>query len=147
MKSSALYKSSPLLSLSLSFSTRKRKGRKKKRRKERSCFLVSATSTDMSFIDPFQPVVLSHPRLPLTAHVLPLGLNITRLIFRNPSTGETHDVIASPEDPKDHWTKGRTFIGPLVGRYANRLPVGKSQFAGGEIDIPEFCENQSVGYR
>jgi galactose mutarotase-like enzyme len=94
----------------------------------------------MSFIDPFKPVILSHPRLPLTAHVIPLGLNVTRLIFENPSTGETHDVIAGPEDPKDHWSQGRKFLGPLVGRYANRLPTGKCKFPGGEMEVPEFCK-------
>lgn len=94
----------------------------------------------MSFIDPFQPVVLAHPRLPLTAHIIPLGLNVTRLIFEIPNTGEKHDVIAGPEFPRDHWTKGRKFLGPLVGRYANRLPSGRCKFDGGEMTIPEFCK-------
>ena len=95
-------------------------------------------------ISPFAPVVLSHPRLPITAHVIPFGLNVTRLVFQNPSSGETHDVIAGPEEPSDHWQQGRTFLGPLVGRYANRLPAGKCRFPGGELDLPEFCECRSA---
>jgi aldose 1-epimerase len=94
----------------------------------------------MSYIDPFKPVILSHPRLPITAHVIPFGLNVTRFIFQDPRTGETNDVITGPEDPRDHWEKGRTFMGPLVGRYANRLPTGKQHFEGGEVEVPEFCE-------
>lgn len=36
-------------------------------------------------------------------------------------------------------------MGPLVGQYANRLPTGKQQFTGGELDVPEFCESYLKG--
>lgn len=94
----------------------------------------------MAPIDPFQAVVLRHPRLPLEAHIIPLGASPTRIIYTNPSTGEQNDMIVGPEDPRDHWEKGRKFLGPIIGRYGNRLPAGHVKFNGGEMYIPEFCE-------
>lgn len=92
----------------------------------------------MTTVAPFEPTILRHPRMPLAAHVSPLGLNVTKLIFADPTTGAEHDVIVGPEDPADHWNKGRTFLGPIIGRYANRLPAGKQSYDGGQLDIAEF---------
>lgn len=94
----------------------------------------------MTLIDPFAPTVLHHPRLPLSVHVLPYGLTIHRIVFTDPSTAETHDVITGPEDPKDHHTQGRCFFGPVVGRYANRLPKGENELPGGRgtVNLPEW---------
>lgn len=97
-------------------------------------------SIAMNPIDPFRPVVLRHPHAHLAASIIPLGLNVTRLVFRDPSAnGKEHDVIVGPENEQDHWTKGRTFLGPMIGRYANRLPAGKLSFDGGQLELDEFC--------
>lgn len=96
-------------------------------------------SIQRDLVDPFKPIVLQHPQANVVAHVIPLGLNVTRLIYKEPS-GDDNDVIAGPEDEHDHWTKGRTFFGPMIGRYANRIPSGKLAFEGGQLDVEEFCK-------
>lgn len=95
-------------------------------------------SSTTRFIDPFEEIILHHPQTHLFAHVIPLGLNVVRLIFKD--SDRDHDVIVGPESPKDHWNLGRKFLGPIIGRYANRLPAGKHQFDHGKqtIDIAEF---------
>lgn len=98
----------------------------------------------MATIEPFTPVILRHPRLPLSVNILPYGLTVHRILFADPTTGETHDLITGPEDPKDHQSQGRCFFGPVVGRYANRLPKGKSELPAGHdatIDLPEWGES------
>lgn len=94
----------------------------------------------MVLINPFEPIVLKHPDLSLTAHVIPLGVNVTRLVYKDPQTGQENDVIVGPENPRDHWEKGRKFLGPMIGRYANRLPAGNIEYEGGSVQVPEFCE-------
>lgn len=95
----------------------------------------------MPLIDPFKPVVLTHPGCSLTVEVLPLGLNVHRIVLQDPTTHKERDIIAGPEDPRDHHTYGRKFFGPVVGRYANRLPKGRSAFpGGGHIDLQEWRE-------
>lgn len=36
---------------------------------------------------------------------------------------KTHDIVIGPEDPKDHTTV--KYTNTIIGRYANRVPVGK----------------------
>lgn len=87
--------------------------------------------------DAFTPVVLSSPSTPeLQIHVLPFGLTIHRILV-----GKSQDLIAGPEDPRDHEKNGRCFFGPLVGRFANRLPSGPislEAYGGSTIDLPEW---------
>ncbi|PWN48306.1 galactose mutarotase-like protein, partial [Violaceomyces palustris] len=96
-----------------------------------------------SSFDPFQPVILSHPEAPkLQAHILPYGLVVQKLVLVGRDE-EVHDLIVGPQDPRDHKLKGRNFFGPIIGRFANRLPAGKSTFTTQEgekveIDLPEF---------
>lgn len=94
--------------------------------------------TTFQSINPFEEIVLHHPESHLFAHVIPLGLNITRLLFKD--SDQEHDLIIGPESPEDHWKLGRKFLGPIIGRYANRLPAGKHQFDNGKhiINIAEF---------
>ena len=96
----------------------------------------------MSSPDPFRPVHLGRHGTRLTVTVIPFGLTIQTLGIR-----EDTDYIVGPEDPKDHLYAGRNFFGPIVGRFANRLPAGKSSFATrkGEqvqLDLPEWGGNQ-----
>lgn len=113
--------------------------------------------------DALTPIVLAHPSAPaLALHVLPYGLTLHRLLVRTPlpssspssslpsssaasgSEGELHDLLVGPEDAADHRDAGRSFMGPIVGRYANRLPAGKRAFGSGgtvgEVDLPEWGE-------
>ncbi|KAJ9478104.1 hypothetical protein PHBOTO_001681 [Pseudozyma hubeiensis] len=89
-------------------------------------------------IDPFKPVVLSAEGADLSFSVLPYGLTIHSV-----STEDGEDFIGGPEDPKDHG-KGRKFLNPIIGRYANRLEAGKKleyKSANGkttQIELPEF---------
>lgn len=94
--------------------------------------------TTSQFINPFEEVVLHHPQTHLFAHVIPLGLNVTRLVFKE--SDKEHDLIIGPESSEDHWKLGRKFLGPIIGRYANRLPAGKHHFDNETrtINIAEF---------
>ncbi|CAO1631997.1 unnamed protein product [Sympodiomycopsis kandeliae] len=91
----------------------------------------------MSSSDPFKEVVLSSSSTPsLNVHVIPFGLTIHRILLN-----KSQDLIVGPEDPKDHERNGRCFFGPLVGRFANRLPCGPSSlsaFKGPDINLPEW---------
>ncbi|PWN38260.1 galactose mutarotase-like protein [Meira miltonrushii] len=104
-------------------------------------------SSNGNFIDPFEETIIRHPQLSLRAHIIPLGLNVTRLIFDDPVESFEHDVIIGPESPQDHWRFGRKFLGPVVGRYANRLPVGKHKFDHDQqtIDIEEYSAFSKSG--
>ncbi|KAN0065530.1 hypothetical protein ACQY0O_001367 [Thecaphora frezii] len=89
--------------------------------------------------DPFKPIPLSHERAALRASVIPFGLTIQTLTLDGGKT----DLIVGPEHPKDHFDKGRNFFGPVIGRFANRLPAGtvKAPFEGGDaltLQLPEF---------
>lgn len=124
----------------------------------------------MVLVEPFSPTVLRHPSSTLELHVLPYGLTTHRLLLHaettvpdagadeQPDDGAAapeavqgtppkvalHDLLVGPEEPEDHWTYGRAFFGPVVGRYANRLPVGETKFddKGKErcISWPEWGE-------
>lgn len=96
--------------------------------------------------DPFKPVVLRRETPEagsLELHVLPYGLTVHRLIVTTAGAKEPNDVIVGPEDPRDHKDTGRSFFGPLVGRYANRLPAGKIDATTRDgtrlqLDLPEW---------
>ncbi|PWN45978.1 hypothetical protein IE81DRAFT_319834 [Ceraceosorus guamensis] len=99
----------------------------------------------MTSIDPFAPVELQHPGAGLSLHILPYGLIPHRLLLNvrqdgplHPSSGiegggsATHDLLTGPEEPNHHQTYGRSFFGPVIGRYANRLPAGKQKYGHGQ---------------
>lgn len=60
--------------------------------------------------------------------VLDYGLTIHKIEVQ--AHENVYDILAGPEDARVHSTHGRQFFGPVIGRYANRLPAG-SQHAGG----------------
>ncbi|PWN26202.1 hypothetical protein BDZ90DRAFT_48507 [Jaminaea rosea] len=103
---------------------------------------MSSQSPD--YINPFEPVVLrlastASASSPLEVHVLPYGLTIHRLVIDDGK----EDLITGPESPSDHHTLGRSFFGPIVGRFANRLPAGQNSFnydstEVGSVDLPEW---------
>ncbi|KAJ1028534.1 hypothetical protein NDA16_001700 [Ustilago loliicola] len=89
-------------------------------------------------VDPFKPILLAADGADLSVTVLPYGLTIHSL-----GTEEGEDFIGGPEEPHDHKTRGRAFLNPIIGRFANRLPAGKVDFtsANGKttsIELPEF---------
>lgn len=90
-------------------------------------------------IDPLKPILLAAEGADLKFSVLPYGLT-----FHSISTEDGEDFIGGPEDPKDHQARGRKFLNPIIGRYANRLPAGKKlkyKYANGkstQIELPEF---------
>lgn len=112
---------------------------------------MASTALD-DCIEPFEPIVLrggvgaptgSVDRSRLELHVLPFGLTVHRLllILHASSAEDTRrDLIVGPEDARDHHLRGRNFFGPLVGRYANRLPAGKNTDASGyvSVNLPEW---------
>ncbi|KAH6913533.1 galactose mutarotase-like domain-containing protein [Coprinopsis sp. MPI-PUGE-AT-0042] len=66
----------------------------------------------------FQPVQVKNG--PITLEVLPYGVTIHR--FLADVNGKTHDLVIGPEKPEDH--KTQKYTNSIVGRYANRIPVG-----------------------
>lgn len=89
-------------------------------------------------VDPFKPIVLSAEATSLIATVLPYGLTIHSI-----STEDHEDFICGPQDPQDHQARGRAFLNPIIGRFANRLPAGKVEFKSAnatthQIELPEF---------
>lgn len=119
-----------------------------------SCVLILTIESHLipnmsANIDPFKPVVIQATgdagrRLEL--HVLPYGLTVHRLIVTSSSSKtKQHDVIVCPEAERDHHARGRNFLSPIVGRYANRLPAGKSTYVDAKrqgqqhsVDLPEW---------
>ncbi|EIW57180.1 galactose mutarotase-like protein [Trametes versicolor FP-101664 SS1] len=77
----------------------------------------------MAASDPsFAPILLTLPSLTpsLALEVLPAGLTLHRLFVQ--ADGKTHDILIGPEDPAGHITQ--KYTNTIIGRYANRLPVG-----------------------
>ncbi|EAU83259.1 hypothetical protein CC1G_11895 [Coprinopsis cinerea okayama7 len=66
----------------------------------------------------FQPVQIKNG--PLTLEILPYGITIHRFLAE--VNGKTHDLVIGPEKPEDH--KTQKYTNSIVGRYANRIPVG-----------------------
>lgn len=71
----------------------------------------------------FEPILLTLPSFTpsLALEVLPYGLTLHRVFVQ--AGGRTHDIVIGPESPKDHVTQ--KYTNSIVGRYANRIPVGK----------------------
>ncbi|PIL35328.1 hypothetical protein GSI_02053 [Ganoderma sinense ZZ0214-1] len=70
----------------------------------------------------FTPILLALPSLTpsLALEILPRGLVLHRLFVQ--ADGRTHDILIGPEDPSGHLTQ--KYTNTIIGRYANRLPVG-----------------------
>ncbi|KAM5539278.1 hypothetical protein V8D89_007151 [Ganoderma adspersum] len=68
------------------------------------------------------PILLALPSLTpsLALEILPRGLVLHRLFVQ--ADGRTHDILVGPEDPSGHLTQ--KYTNTIIGRYANRLPVG-----------------------
>ena len=89
-------------------------------------------------LDPFEPIVFGAEGAELVATVLPYGLTIHTI-----GTEEGEDFIGGPEHPRDHQTRGRAFLNPIIGRFANRLPVGKIDYTSasghsGHLQLEEY---------
>ncbi|KAL0953230.1 hypothetical protein HGRIS_004483 [Hohenbuehelia grisea] len=71
----------------------------------------------------FKPVLLALPSLTpsLAIEILPYGLIINKIIVQ--PDGRTHDLLIGPELPQHHLQ--RKYVNTIIGRYANRIPVGK----------------------
>ncbi|RDX56960.1 galactose mutarotase-like protein [Lentinus brumalis] len=77
----------------------------------------------MAASDPgFTPILLTLPSLTpsLALEILPAGLTLHRLYVQ--ADGKTHDILIGPEDPTGHIAQ--KYTNTIIGRYANRLPVG-----------------------
>ncbi|KIM40744.1 hypothetical protein M413DRAFT_446132 [Hebeloma cylindrosporum] len=72
----------------------------------------------------FNPVLITLPDSltpALALKILPYGLTIHKILVQN--DGRTHDIVIGPESPQGHVTQ--KYTNSIVGRYANRIPVGK----------------------
>ncbi|KIJ60361.1 hypothetical protein HYDPIDRAFT_43366 [Hydnomerulius pinastri MD-312] len=91
----------------------------------------------------YAPVLLSLPGSltpSLAVEVLPHGVTIHRVIVQ--VNGKTHDIVIGPEDPKDHSTV--KYTNTIIGRYANRVPVGTHVVEKSGISSPfEALTNES----
>lgn len=91
----------------------------------------------MSTLEGFTPVILSSGRLRLS--ILPFGLTLHALELTPSSASGSItvlDLLIGPESA-EHYKSNRSFFNTTVGRYANRLPSGKSTLpSGAVIDLP-----------
>lgn len=73
----------------------------------------------------FQPIVLQPDdgsvSPPTAVELFPFGLTVNRVYV---SDGKTNDVVIGPYDVQDY-KNSRRFQNCIVGRYCNRIPVGK----------------------
>ncbi|KAF8181511.1 galactose mutarotase-like domain-containing protein [Pholiota molesta] len=104
----------------------------------------------------FQPVLLTLPdaqiQPSLALEVLPYGLTIHKFLVQ--VDGRTHDIVIGPESRSEH--VNQKYTNSIVGRYANRIPVGthvlerngiKSQLTTLPNEAPEVSlHGGPVGY-
>jgi hypothetical protein len=86
-------------------------------------------------------VVLSAPTGSLSLHLLPsYGLTFHRLLVND------YDVLIGPESSESYLSEGRNFRNQVIGRYANRLPGGRWQVDGIEVNLvgDGTCESDEV---
>ncbi|PPQ77622.1 hypothetical protein CVT25_011233 [Psilocybe cyanescens] len=74
----------------------------------------------MSEFEPISLTLSSSPTQSLAVEILPYGLTIHRVLVK--TDGRTHDIVIGPEEPQGHVTQ--KYTNTVVGRYANRVPVG-----------------------
>lgn len=105
----------------------------------------------MPNIDPLAPIVLAHESTPLSISVLPYGLVVHAIELKPTTDGliyEEHDLVPNYQDPADHAYPNRSFFAPIIGRFANRLPVGESAFGKGAergtVQLEEFSEQSQL---
>ncbi|GAA6059648.1 hypothetical protein JCM10212_004151 [Sporobolomyces blumeae] len=76
---------------------------------------------------------MNHDHETLETSTLSLRLNPRGIVFDSllvrPDASNSRDVLVGFENSED--LRQRTFFGPVVGRYANRLPAGKTQLCTG----------------
>ncbi|KAL8712663.1 MAG: hypothetical protein Q9220_003195 [cf. Caloplaca sp. 1 TL-2023] len=104
------------------------------------CFtaLASAQSSD-----PLQKYTISAPGI--NATFIPYGARLTNL-YVNDKNGKPQDVVLGFDDAADYIHNDETvhtFLGPIVGRYANRIKNGTFTVQGTTSHIPE---NDNMGH-
>ncbi|KAK7021297.1 hypothetical protein VNI00_017472 [Paramarasmius palmivorus] len=90
----------------------------------------------------FEPLLLTTPSLTpaLALEVIPHGLTFHRLILQ--VSGRTHDVLVGPEAPEGHLKM--KYTNTIIGRFANRIPVGSHEIAEGVVFEAKANENPRV---
>ncbi|TBU41505.1 galactose mutarotase-like protein [Dichomitus squalens] len=93
----------------------------------------------------FTPILLALPSLTpsLALEIIPRGLVLHRLFVQ--ADGKTHDILIGPEDPTGHLTQ--KYTNTIIGRYANRLPVGSFSVSRNNIQStvsPQANEKPTV---
>ncbi|KAH9469440.1 hypothetical protein Pst134EA_006729 [Puccinia striiformis f. sp. tritici] len=84
----------------------------------------------------------------LTLELTRTGLTMHKLLVES-SEFPTRDVLCGPESSSSFKTEGRKFMNQIVGRYANRLPAGKSilidssRLEGKDIEL-NLDENEPI---
>ncbi|WFD19880.1 aldose 1-epimerase [Malassezia caprae] len=66
-----------------------------------------------------------------------LGYGLTIQAIEVQAHDRVHDVLAGPEDLRVH-SRNRQFFGPVIGRYANRLPAGRTDTADVAVQLEEW---------
>ncbi|TDL25724.1 galactose mutarotase-like protein [Rickenella mellea] len=77
----------------------------------------------------FTPILLALPSLTpsLAIEILPHGLTVHKIYVQ--ADGRTHDLVIGPEDAIDFQDPNHAFFNTIVGRYSNRVPVGKYELS------------------
>ncbi|KAJ5135240.1 uncharacterized protein N7515_004518 [Penicillium bovifimosum] len=75
----------------------------------------------------------------ITAKLIPHGARLTSLLVPD-RNGNVQDVVVGYDDPKEYLHDSQTirsFFGPVVGRYANRIKNGTFTIDGNDYHVPE----------
>ena len=73
---------------------------------------------------------------PLSVHVIPYGLTVTRVLFPD-AGGVTRDLLLGFDDPTMYCNgSSHPYFGATIGRYANRIPGGTFSLDGVTYNTP-----------
>ncbi|KAL8685642.1 MAG: hypothetical protein Q9218_007632, partial [Villophora microphyllina] len=93
--------------------------------------------------NPLQKYTISAPGI--NATFIPYGARLTNL-YVNDKNGDPQDVVLGFDDAADYVRNDETvhtYLGPIVGRYANRIRNGTFTVQGVTSHIPE---NDNMGH-
>lgn len=100
-------------------------------------FVQSAFPGPEDTVDPFEVYTISAENI--TAKLIPYGARLTSLLVPDRS-GTLQDVVVGFDDPLEYLHNvqtGNAYLGPIVGRYANRIKNGTFKVDGIEYHIGE----------
>lgn len=95
-------------------------------------------------VDPFKLYTISAENI--TASFIPYGARLTSLLVPD-RNGRPQDVVVGFDDPEQYLAEtitNQSYLGPVVGRYANRIGNGTFEIDGVEYQISQNNKGNSL---